>query len=166
MTHDIFRLVWKHTRIPSAQMGTFAIWHPDVEEFIKAKREDGRLRQFNLSLLIDELFIKAVESKSEYSLVFPVTQQEIDYGFAPETEWRNLFWEEGYCKEAGYILDGGKILCKVYKKVNAEDLWNTIMKSTYDFAEPGFLLIDEINRMNNNWFCEKIRATNPLNLAA
>ena len=80
-----------------AQMGTFAVWHPDVFDFIKAKREDGRLRQFNLSLLIDKDFINAVKNKAKWSLVFPVTQKEIDLGFAPEVMWKDLFWEESYC---------------------------------------------------------------------
>lgn len=144
-----------------AQMGTFAVWHPDVEDFIKAKREDGRLRQFNLSLLIDDEFMEAVKGEKDYPLVFPVTQKEIDYGFAPDVVWKDLFWEEEYCKEQGYKVVDGKILCKVYETVKAVDLWDTIMKSTYDFSEPGFLLIDAINKYNNNWFCEKIRATNP-----
>lgn len=149
-----------------AQMGTFAVWHPDVVEFIQAKREDGRLRQFNLSLLISSDFVEAVKKEGKWKLVFPVTQQEIDFGFAPVTTWRKLEWEEAYCKEQGYIIKGDEILCKVHKEVDAKELWDTIMKSTYDYAEPGFLLIDEINKMNNNWFCEKIRATNPLILAA
>lgn len=142
-------------------MGTFAVWHPDVYDFIKAKREDGRLRQFNLSLLVDDEFMECVKSGKPYQLVFPVTQQELDHGFAPETIWKDLFWEEDYCKEQGYFVENNKILCKVYKEVDINDLWNTIMRSTYDFAEPGFLLIDAINKYNNNWFCEQIRATNP-----
>lgn len=105
-----------------AQMGTFDISHPDVVEFIRAKREDGRLRQFNLSLLITDEFIHAVRRKGGWDLVW----------------------------------DG-----KVVETVKAVDLWDLIMESTYDYAEPGFILIDEVNRMNNNWFCENIRATNP-----
>jgi len=142
-------------------MGTFAVWHPDVEDFIKAKREDGRLRQFNLSLLIDDEFMEAVKNGSDYKLLFPVTQQEIDLEFAPETVWKDLFWDEDYCKDQGYIVEDGKILCKVYRTVKARDLWDTVMQSTYDYSEPGFLLIDAINKYNNNWFCETIRATNP-----
>lgn len=147
-----------------AQMATFAVWHPDVEEFIKAKREDGRLRQFNMSLLIDDEFMEAVKNKSEYKLVFPVKKSEIDSGLvAGELVKKKLFWQKEYCLSQDYIIDDNDLItCMVYKTVNAGDLWSTIMQSTYDFSEPGFLLIDRINELNNNWFCEKIRATNPL----
>lgn len=146
-----------------AQMGTFAVWHPDVEEFIKAKRENGRLRQFNLSLLIDDEFMEAVKNNGQYSLVFPVKQSSIDRGIVKgELVKKDRFQEKEYCISQDYIVDeDDKILCEVYRKVNATDLWDTIMKSTYDFSEPGFLLIDKINQYNNNWFCEEIRATNP-----
>lgn len=144
-----------------AQMGTFAIWHPDVRDFIQAKREDGRLRQFNLSLLIDNEFMEAVKADGDFQLYFPVTQEELDHGFAPETAWKPLAWEEEYCENKGYFVEDGKILCKVYETLKAVELYDIMMKSTYNFSEPGFLLIDQINKMNNNWFCETIRATNP-----
>lgn len=105
-----------------AQMGTFDIGHPDIVEFIKAKREDGRLRQFNLSTLITNEFMRCVND---------------------DLLW-NLTWQG-----------------EVFRTMPARELWEIIMRSTYDFAEPGFLLIDNINRMNNNWFMEWIRATNP-----
>lgn len=146
-----------------AQMGTMAVWHPDVEEFIKAKREDGRLRQFNLSLLVDDEFIECVKKEANYDLIFPVTEKELKTFNYSESElvYKDLFWDKDYCGEQKYVVKDGRILCRIYKTVSAISLWDTIMKSTYDFAEPGFLLIDEINKMNNNWFCEKIRATNP-----
>lgn len=147
-----------------AQMATFAVWHPDVEDFIKAKREDGRLRQFNLSLLIDDEFMDAVKADKDYNLVFPVSNTEIEKGLVKvvDTVWKKRFWEKDYCKSQGYTINSNdEIMCKVYRTIKAKDLWDTIMKSTYDYSEPGFLLIDNINKYNNNYFCEEIRATNP-----
>ena len=105
-----------------AQMGTFDVSHPDIMDFIRAKRENGRLRQFNLSVLITDEFMQAVEQDKPWDLKF-----------------------------AG----------KIYRTLPARRLWDVIMASTYDYAEPGFILIDKYNEMNNNWFCENIRATNP-----
>ena len=146
-----------------AQMGTFAVWHPDVEEFIHAKRENGRLRQFNLSLLITDDFIEAVKHDKPWPLYFPLLPNEKALGMVKDSDliWKPLFWEQSYCEAQGYTVKDGKILCRVYSTIKATALWDTIMKSTYDFAEPGFLLIDKINKYNNNYFCETIRATNP-----
>ncbi len=142
-----------------AQMGTFEIAHPDVKEFIRAKREDGRLRQFNLSLLITDDFMAAVENDTDWPLVFPVhvkEQHEIDVGDPTQVIWREWPSREQYVTR-----DDGLVACKIYGKVKARGLWEMIMSSTYDFAEPGFILIDRVNEMNNNWWCEQIRATNP-----
>ena len=142
-----------------AQMGTFDVAHPDVKEFIKAKREDGRLRQFNLSLLITDQFIEAVENDTDWPLVFPVhvkEQQEINLDDASQVIWREWPTRENYVSR-----DDGLVACKIYGKIRAKGLWEMIMTSTYDFAEPGFILIDRVNEMNNNWWCEHIRATNP-----
>lgn len=142
-----------------AQMGTFEISHPDVKEFIRAKREDGRLRQFNLSLLITDEFMDAVARDAEWPLVFPVSEKEagdLDFSDPKQVVWRE--WPA----TAGYVTrDDGLVACKVYSHVRARGLWDMIMISTYDFAEPGFILIDRVNEMNNNWWCESIRATNP-----
>lgn len=148
-----------------AQMATFAVWHPDVEAFITAKRTNGRLRQFNMSLLIDDLFMEAVKNNTTYDLIFPARYKEITLGMCKREDLvpRNRFWDIEYCKKMGYILsdDEQTIYCKVHKTVNAKELWDKVMASTYDFAEPGFLLVDKINKYNNNWFVENIRATNP-----
>ena len=142
-----------------AQMGTFDVSHPDVRDFIRAKREDGRLRQFNLSLLITDGFMQAVADDTDWPLVFPVSDKEIadvDLANADQVVWRD--WPT----HAGYITrDDGLVACKIYGKVRARHLWDMIMVSTYDYAEPGFILIDKVNEMNNNWWCENIRATNP-----
>ncbi|MCZ8062473.1 adenosylcobalamin-dependent ribonucleoside-diphosphate reductase [Silanimonas sp.] len=142
-----------------AQMGTFEISHPDVKEFIKAKREDGRLRQFNLSLLITDEFMDAVARDAEWPLVFPINEKEvgdIDLADASQVIWRDWPTSKGYVTR-----DDGMVACRVYSRARARGLWDMIMTSTYDFAEPGFILIDRVNEMNNNWFCEAIRATNP-----
>lgn len=144
-----------------AQMGTFDVRHPDVLEFIKAKREDGRLRQFNLSLLITEDFINAVKSDSEWQLAFPIRQKEIDDGDIALNNPEQVIWCEWSSHENVVVNETGLVACRIYKKLPARRLWDLIMASTYDFAEPGFILIDKVNEMNNNWFDESIRATNP-----
>lgn len=144
-----------------AQMATFDIGHPDVVEFIRAKREDGRLRQFNLSLLITDEFMEAVQADSDWQLAFPVSKKEIDRDGLNITDPTQVVWRDWHVKE-GYVTDDqGRIAFKIYKVIKARQLWNVIMTSTYDFAEPGFILIDRVNEFNNNWFCENIRATNP-----
>ncbi len=142
-----------------AQMGTFDVGHPDVMEFIRAKREAGRLRQFNLSLLVTDEFMQAVREDREWKLAFPVTAAEVE---GHDTSDPGKFiWRE-WPTANGYVAnDEGLVLCKVYKTLPAKRMWDVIMSSTYDFAEPGFVLIDRVNEMNNNWWCENIRATNP-----
>ncbi len=142
-----------------AQMGTFDVAHPDVREFIRAKREDGRLRQFNLSLLITDGFMQAVEADADWPLVFPVhvkEKDEIDLADPAKVVWREWPSHENYI-----VRDDGLVACKIYGHLKARHLWDMIMVSTYDYAEPGFILIDRVNEMNNNWWCEQIRATNP-----
>jgi len=142
-----------------AQMGTFDVSHPDVKEFIRAKREDGRLRQFNLSLLITDGFMDAVEMDSDWPLVFPIhvkEKDEVDLADAEKVVWRDWPAHRNYI-----VRDDGLVACKIYGHIRARHLWDMIMVSTYDYAEPGFILIDRVNEMNNNWWCENIRATNP-----
>ncbi|MGE0209165.1 MAG: adenosylcobalamin-dependent ribonucleoside-diphosphate reductase [Lysobacteraceae bacterium] len=142
-----------------AQMGTFDVSHPDVKDFIRAKREDGRLRQFNLSLLITDGFMQAVERDGDWPLVFPLNAQEkgdVDLSDSAQVLWREWPVQKNYI-----VRDDGRVACRVYGHIKARHLWDMIMVSTYDYAEPGFILIDRVNEMNNNWWCENIRATNP-----
>ena len=142
-----------------AQMATFDVGHPDAMDFIRAKREDGRLRQFNCSLLITDEFMDAVKYNLNWPLAFPLPESDadgIDLSDPNEIVWREWPNTEGYV-----VRDDGLVACKVYKTVPARRMWDMIMSSTYDFAEPGFIMVDRINEMNNNWFCENIRATNP-----
>lgn len=137
-----------------AQMATFDVSHPDVIDFIKAKREDGSLRQFNLSLLVTKDFMEAVKNDGDWTLNYPVHAKEF-------VEGEQYIWKEWPCIEDHHVHKDGLTACKIYKTVKASYLYDIIMKSTYDFAEPGFILIDEVNALNPLSFCEKIRATNP-----
>ncbi|MGD8514949.1 MAG: adenosylcobalamin-dependent ribonucleoside-diphosphate reductase [Granulosicoccaceae bacterium] len=144
-----------------AQMATFDVGHPDVLDFIMAKRESGRLRQFNLSLLITQDFMEAVKNDDQWPLAFPLSEGEaategLDLDNPEQVIWRDWPTSNGYTTN-----EAGEVACKVYKSVRARRIWDVIMSSTYDYAEPGFILIDKVNEMNNNWYCENIRATNP-----
>jgi len=105
-----------------AMMATLRCDHPDIEAFIDAKREPGRLRMFNLSVLVTDGFMAAVKADGPWDLTF-----------------------------------GGK----TYRTIQARALWDRIMQATYDYAEPGVIFIDRINRRNNLVYCETISATNP-----
>ncbi len=144
-----------------AQMGTFDVGHPDVMEFIRAKREDGRLRQFNLSLLITDEFMQAVRNDTDWRLAFPVTPKEVEQDNLDISDAGQFVWREWPEPDSYVRNDAGLVCCKIYKTLPARRVWDVIMASTYDFAEPGFVLIDKVNEMNNNWFVENIRATNP-----
>jgi len=105
-----------------AMMATLSCAHPDIELFIDAKREPGRLTNFNLSVLVSDAFIEAVRADRDWDLVFAGT---------------------------------------VFRTVRARQLWDRIMRSTYEVAEPGVIFIDRVNEMNNLAYCETISATNP-----
>lgn len=143
-----------------AQMATFDVRHPDVLEFITAKRENGRLRKFNVSVLITDEFVKAVQNDLEWEFAFPARKDFVELETDNGNEYKYLPWvvedPESYDSD-----DQGNIFCKIYGSVPAREIWDTIMKSAYDYSEPGIILIDRINHWNNNWFDENIRATNP-----
>ncbi|MEE1652600.1 adenosylcobalamin-dependent ribonucleoside-diphosphate reductase [Brachymonas sp. G13] len=123
-----------------AQMGVLRIDHPDVLEFITAKRTPGRWNNFNVSVGVSDGFMQAVTDGTDWELVHKAKpgKKVMDAG--------------------AYQRDDGNW---VYRKTPARELWNTIMQSAYDFAEPGILFIDQINRDNNLNYCEEIAATNP-----
>lgn len=144
-----------------AQMATFDVGHPDVLDFIRAKREDGRLRQFNLSLLITHEFMQAVQEDSDWALAFPLNPAEVETDKLDVNDSNQVIWRYWPTTKNYITREDGMVACRVYRTLKARRIWDSIMASTYDFAEPGFILIDRVNEYNNNWFCEAIRATNP-----
>lgn len=132
-----------------AQMVTLSVWHPDIEEFITAKQTPGRLTKFNMSVLISDEFMQALELRKPWKLEFP------DFEKSPE-QYSQL-WDGNLkaWKERGLPVK----VFKTYK--NAQELWDVIMNSTYHRNEPGVLFIDTINRLNNLYYKEHINATNP-----
>ncbi|MEX8193861.1 adenosylcobalamin-dependent ribonucleoside-diphosphate reductase [Comamonas guangdongensis] len=123
-----------------AQMGVLRIDHPDVQEFITAKRQKGRWNNFNVSVGVSSIFMQAVRDDGPWDLV---------HAAAPS---------DSQIEAGAHRRDDG---LWVYQSVQARALWETIMRSAYDFAEPGILFLDNINADNNLWYAEQIAATNP-----
>jgi ribonucleoside-diphosphate reductase alpha chain len=121
-----------------AQMGVLRIDHPDIERFIAAK-DAGGLTNFNISVGVTDAFMHAVESDALFELVHRAEPG----GEEAANAWRR---EDGYW---------------VYRQVRARELWDKIVASTYDHAEPGVLFVDRMNAENNLWYAEELRATNP-----
>jgi len=119
-----------------AMMATMRCDHPDVLDFITAKQDPNRLRMFNVSVLATDMFMRAVKNDEMWALVHNVPPADTSLGQDAQGKW-------------------------IYEWVQAKDLWDSIMQSTYDFAEPGVIFIDRINTMNNLWYIEQISATNP-----
>ncbi len=133
-----------------AMMGTLRCDHPDIESFIDAKREGAELRNFNLSVLVTDAFMQAVKQDEPWPLLFPITPSEE----TADVRNRRILMR-------AWPPDGSPVPCRVFRVVPARALWRRIMQATYDYAEPGVLFIDRMNRMNNLWYREQICTTNP-----
>ena len=144
-----------------AQMGTFDVGHPDALEFIRAKRENGRLRQFNLSLLVTDEFMTRCGRTRTGTSPSRCSPRNTTRPSTSSMTPPNSCGASGRATKNYVTREDGLVCCKIYKTLPARRMWDVIMTSTYDFAEPGFILIDRVNEMNNNWWCENIRATNP-----
>jgi ribonucleoside-diphosphate reductase alpha chain len=129
-----------------AMMGILRCDHPDIETFIAAKSDPNELRHFNVSVLVTDAFIQAVKEDRNWELVFPAEKNVLDH--------QNIIYRH-------WSHSAEKIPCRIVRTVRARDLWQRIMQSAYDYAEPGVLFEDTINRMNNLWYNEWISATNP-----
>ena len=130
-----------------AMMATLRCDHPDIEEFIRAKHDPDNLRHFNLSVLVSDDFMQAVVKDDDWPLVFPLGK----HAMPGKQEIIKRSWP-------GHE---GVVSCRVYRRVRARELWQSIMRATYEYAEPGVLFIDRINADNNLAYCETLRATNP-----
>ena len=130
-----------------AMMATLRCDHPDIEEFVAAKRDGQALPRFNLSVLVTDAFMEAVRKDSEWALVFP------ERGLQGEKQASIL--ERPW---SGSVLP---VACRVHKVIRARELWTRLCDSAYDCSEPGVLFIDRINAENNLGYCETLSATNP-----
>jgi len=130
-----------------AMMATLRCDHPDIEEFIDAKRAAGSLQRFNLSVLVTDAFMQAVKDDTDWPLIFPE---------------RELAGSDSSCGvQRTWSGSATPILCRIWKVLRARELWARLCESAYECAEPGVLFIDRINAANNLAYCETLSATNP-----
>ena len=128
-----------------AMMATLRCDHPDIKEFVAAKQPSGQLRRFNLSVQVTDAFMAAVRDDADWPLLFPAAAFEGD-GETVARAWPGA---------------AGAVACRIVRHMRARQLWDLILRATYDYAEPGVLFIDRINRLNNLWYREHISGTNP-----
>lgn len=144
MWHSMCSTIMSAGSRRGAMMGTLCDTHPDLIEFIQAKRVKGRMTNFNVSVLVSDALMAAVDEDEDWTLYFEVppnvrTQELIDLDFVDESETQQY----------------------VYQVLKARDLWSMITRNSYEYSEPGIIFIDRINELNNLKYCEEIHCTNP-----
>ena len=143
-----------------AMMATLACWHPDLPAFISAKCQPGRLTNFNVSVLVTDEFMRAVEADGDWDLGFhePPADGSAVIDAYPPGDHRNFtstrWWR-------AMFPDRAAATWYVYRRVKEAALWNDIIRNTYEWAEPGVIFIDRVNDFNNLGYCEFIDCTNP-----
>ena len=128
-----------------AMMGTLRCDHPDIIAFADAKRHPDRLRHFNLSVLVTDHLVDALDHDAAWPLVFPASRLD----GTGETLLRDWAGEPS------------PVPCRVVSRMPARAVWDKVLRASYDTGEAGVLFIDRINRLNNLAYCERINATNP-----
>jgi ribonucleoside-diphosphate reductase alpha chain len=128
-----------------AMMGVLRCDHPDILEFIDAKRTPGALTNFNLSVQVSDEFLRAINANRDLRLMFPAGDA------SPAAETTMVRWP-GFAEA---------VACEIHAQIPAIELWQRIIAAAYDSAEPGVLFVDRINEMNNLYYCEHLTATNP-----
>jgi ribonucleoside-diphosphate reductase alpha chain len=137
-------------------MVTMGIWHPDILEFIEAKQEPGRLHKFNMSVLVNDAFMEAVRNDDTWALRFP--DYENEKAFYKEHWDGNL---KAYREKGGTVKTWTDPATGEPAVYEAREIWDKIMRSTYERNEPGVIFVDTINKENNLGYIEHINATNP-----
>lgn len=145
MWHSMCATIMSSGSRRGAMIGCLRIDHPDVPDFIEAKQTPSRLTNFNVSVLVTDAFMKAVKNDELWKLHFPIPPAN------PDT--RASIMVIG--------ADGKSYGSYRYKSISARELWDKLLKATYEFAEPGVIFIDRVNSQNNLNYCETIAATNP-----
>lgn len=130
---------------PGAMMATLRDDHPDIERFVEAKRAPGALRRFNLSVLVSDALMRAVEEDAQWQLVFPVRARSLK----ADAQMCERNWGQGMER------------CEIVRVLPARTFWTHLMRAAFDTSEPGVIFIDRVKALNNLYYCESIDTTNP-----
>lgn len=140
-----------------AMMATLPCDHPDVIHFVTAKSKEGRLKHFNVSVLITDAFMRAVRDDTLWQLGFWVPKKS---ELGKQIVLTKPVVQEVTAKQLGVEV-GSNAPWYVYQTLPARELWDLILRTTYEFAEPGIIFIDRVNQLNPLSFAEHITSSNP-----